>query len=361
MTNIGLYIHIPFCISKCPYCDFYSSPNRENKERYIKALCRHIENEPYKYDSVFIGGGTPSVLSPEDFAEIFDSLKGKISEGAEITTELNPSDVSSEFFEGLKRLTPINRISLGVQSATDERLKFLGRRHSIEAAKNAIICAKKAKFCNISADFIIGLPEETEEEIEADLEFIKEMELTHISAYILKVEENTPFFKSGIGEKLDDDLIIDHYLRLSKGLSELGFNHYEISNFALPEKESRHNLKYWHCEEYLGIGPGAHSFIDGKRFFIERNTEEYIKNIETGVSPYKGFETGGDENERIMLSLRLNEGVLLSVLKEETQKRIKALAPKYETAGLLTLKGDRLSLTEKGFLLSNSIITDLIF
>lgn len=361
MTNLGLYIHIPFCVSKCPYCDFYSSPNRENKERYIKAVCRHLKKEPYHYNSVFIGGGTPSLLSPSEFEKIFGALEGKIADGAEITTELNPSDVDLEFFKELKAKTPINRISLGVQSATDERLKFLGRRHSSEVAKNAIICAKNANFCNISADFIIGLPDETDEEIKADLEFIEEMELSHISAYILKVEENTPFYKSGVGERLDDDLTADHYLMLSKGLKDLGFEHYEISNFARNGMMSRHNLKYWRGEEYLGIGPGAHSFIDGKRFFTEKNTEEYIKAVSENRSPYIGFEKGGEEKERVMLSLRLKEGIKIGSLSKETQKRILALSPKYEASGLITLSEGRLSLTEKGFLLSNLIISDLIF
>ena len=361
MNDIGLYIHIPFCIRKCPYCDFYSLQDSSGGlPRYISAVKKHIEKEPYRYDSVFFGGGTPSLMSPDEFRSIFSSLSGRLSTDAEITAEFNPGDVSYDYFKALSG-TPLNRVSIGVQSLNDSSLKFLGRRHTASDAAAAVRAAKTAGFTNISVDFMLGLPRQTEKDISDMLSFVREYSIQHISAYILKVEEGTPFYIRGIGQQIDDDEVSDLYLAFSAGAKELGFSHYEISNFALEGAESRHNLKYWNCEEYLGIGPSAHSFLGGKRFFTEPDTRKYIENIESGVSPFSDESSGGDEKERAMLALRLGKGLVISTLSEKLQAQIKDKVPVYSSLGLASLEKNTLALSEKGFLLSNTIISDLIF
>ncbi len=362
MTNIGLYIHVPFCRQKCPYCDFYSlSATDENISRYVSAVVKELKNTPYHFDSVFFGGGTPSLLSAAQFEKIFSALDGKLAENAEITIESNPADLSAEYLSELKDNTPINRLSVGVQAVNDETLKFLGRRHNAYEAERAVETIKSVGFDNFSVDFMIGLPNESEKDIENMLLFAEKFSVPHLSAYLLKVEENTPFYKLGVSDLLDEDKVSDSFSLFSRLAGEKGYSHYEISNFSKEGYECRHNLKYWRCEEYLGIGPAAHSFVGGKRFSVPRDTEKYISDIENGTSSYADFQEGGDEGERLMLSLRLKEGVRLSTLSENRKNIVLKKAPRLINAGLISLTGDVLSITEKGFLLSNSIICELIF
>ena len=328
---------------------------------YISAVAKELQNLPHRFDTVFFGGGTPSLLSAADFEKLFGALDGKLTETAEITIESNPADLTAEYLSDLKRLTPINRLSVGVQSLNDNTLNFLGRRHTREQAAEAIEKIKAAGFDNFSVDFMIGLPNETEKDIENMLLFAEKYDIPHLSAYLLKVEENTPFYKTGVADLLDEDKVSDSFSLFSRLAGEKGYSHYEISNFSKNGYECKHNLKYWRCEEYLGIGPAAHSFLDGKRFSVPKDTEKYVSAILNSLSPYTDFQDGGDESERLMLSLRLKEGVRLSTLSEDRRNIILKKAPMLVNAGYIEISNDILSITEKGFLLSNSIICELIF
>lgn len=355
--SIGLYIHIPFCAKKCLYCDFYSAVISEKVYNgFLSALMREIRYWGKKcgrpVDTVYLGGGTPSVLGDDiaplmrEVYEDFDLLPG-----AEITVECNPG-CDSSFFTAAKA-AGVNRISLGVQAGNDKRLKSLGRTHTVKDSVTAFSAARQAGFDNISCDIMIALPESSMETLAEDIGFVCSLSPEHISAYILKIEPNTAFYKRRDALCLpDDDFAADQYLFLSKELQSRGYEHYEISNFAREGKKSRHNLKYWRCEEYLGLGPSAHSFLSGKRFYYPRDLKGFI----AGNAPVPDG-AGGDRAERVMLALRTNDGVPLSELGEAA--RIKART--FEQKELLVISGGKITLTDKGMLLSNSIITELLY
>lgn len=357
MNKIGLYIHIPFCKSKCPYCDFYSGEANETEiENYVLAVAKHIKSVPYSFDSVFFGGGTPSLLTKEHFKIIFDAI-GERAENAEITVEANPGDITEDYLKDLFSLG-VNRLSIGAQSLNDKLLSFLGRRHRKTDIINAVSWAKEVGFENISLDFMIGLPNQTNADLLEIIKFIKDNNIPHLSAYILKVEEGTPFYKNGIENLLDEDDICEKYLFFAEEAEKSGLFQYEISNFAVKGKESKHNLKYWNSEEYLGIGPAAHSFLDGKRFFIAPDRKGYVEKIEKEISPYEGFSDGGDFKEQAMLRLRLSKGLDLKSFDSES---IRKKADPFISKNLMCIENDFLFFTKKGFLLSNTIIANLIF
>lgn len=354
LHNLGLYIHIPFCKRKCAYCDFYSLTMGENlKDEYLSALTGDIKkwggliDRPF--DTVYFGGGTPSILE-SDISPLLASIKENfnISENAEITAEVNP-DVSELFLESAYS-SGVNRISVGIESSNDVMLNTLGRTHNRNGAEKAVKRIKNAGFQNISADLMIGLPQSSIKTVKEDIDFLVSLNIPHISAYILKVEENTKFAKSGI-EIPDNDEQANQYLFMCSELEKHGFLHYEISNFAKQGFESRHNLKYWNCEEYLGLGPSAHSFIDGKRFFYKRDIKSYIK------SPKTEFDSiGGTDEEKLMLKLRLKKGIDLS---DNILDNIKGSLQPFLKSDYIKLNGNNLSLTDKGMLVSNLIITEL--
>ena len=357
MTNpIGLYIHIPFCLKKCNYCDFYSvSANEDIKRDYVKALIREIkqwgDSLGRPIDTVYFGGGTPSLLA-EFLPDIMNAVKSSFTlcEDAEITMEINPADNCREILSFALK-SGVNRLSIGAQSGDDNELKVLGRRHTTKQTVETVRLARELGFENISLDIMLALPNSNEKTLEKSLKFITGLEPEHISAYILKVEENTPFNK--LYDRLhlpDEDGAADQYLQMCRYLENIGYGHYEISNFSKSGFESRHNLKYWELKEYLGLGPSAHSFIDGKRFFYDRNLNEFIK----GASPLPDGE-GGNEEERVMLALRLSEGLKIS-LTPPLAKKCDLLSK----CGLLNMKDGFISLTDKGMLLSNSIITEIL-
>ena len=355
--GLGLYIHIPFCIKKCKYCDFYSACFCESVyKNYFTALVREIETWGKRInrtvDTVYIGGGTPSVMGA-DIIPLINAIRENFSllPGAEITTECNPSlDVS--FLEAAKS-AGINRLSFGVQSGDDARLKTLGRTHTAADAAFAVNAARKAGFENISLDIMLATPESTVKSAKADANFICSLSPEHISAYILKIEPNTAFY--AIKDKLnlpDDDGAARQYLAVCELLESRGYSHYEISNFARAGKESRHNLKYWRCEEYLGIGPSAHSFISGERFYYPKDLKAFIGKAEPVPDG-----TGGGKEEKLMLSLRISDGVPTNRFSGEALKK----ARRFETAGLIKISDGRISLTDKGMLVSNSVITELLY
>lgn len=355
--SIGLYIHIPFCAKKCLYCDFYSAViNEKVYKDYIAALLREIrrwgDSTRRPVDTVYIGGGTPSVLG-RDIKPLLREIKNffNVLPDAEITAECNPGDSGSFFDAAFK--SGVNRLSVGVQAGDNGRLKALGRTHTTEDVEATILSARRAGFSNISCDIMIALPESNLKTLKEDIDFVCSLKPSHISAYILKIEPNTAFYKWR--DKLavpDEDGAADQYLFLCRELESRGFEHYEISNFCLPGKESRHNLKYWRCEEYLGIGPSAHSFISGERFYYERDLKGFI----AGNKPVPDGK-GGEKSERIMLALRTNDGVPA----EEFSPAAIRKAGLFKKEGLLTDDGGKIVLTDKGMLVSNSIITEFLY
>lgn len=362
---IGIYIHIPFCKKKCPYCDFYSFSADENqKDSYLKAVLFELKKWSGKItegvDSIYFGGGTPSVFGAERLCEIIGCIKENFSlQKPQITVECNPDTATKEFFSLLFE-NGVNRISMGVQSSVEKERKSLGRMSSPETVRTATENAKSAGINDISLDLMLGVPFQTMESLDESIDFLLSLDVKHISAYMLKIEEETPFYKMKESLPLpDEDTVCDMYLRTIEKLSQNGFLQYEISNFCKKDYESRHNLKYWHCEEYLGIGPSAHSFLFGRRFYYERDFDSFLKGkdiIDDGE--------GGSEQEYIMLALRLSEGLVFSKYEKRFNKKldetvIKA-AKKLERHGWVICTGKSISLTERGFLLSNSVIRELI-
>lgn len=339
----GLYFHIPFCKNKCPYCDFYSVKYDENAVlQYADEICNEIKQYQGTFDTVYFGGGTPSILPPELIGKILDCARElfDISDDAEITVECNPSKDLSEDFKKYASYG-INRISLGMQSAVDRERFALGRAAGKNDVEKTINYARQAGIDNISLDLMLGTPKQTLSSLDYSFDFIKSMGVVHISAYMLKIEEGTKFYQ--MRDKLllpDDDAVGEMYLKTVDTLGSFGIKQYEISNFAVPGFESRHNTKYWNLTPYLGIGKSAHSFWNGKRFYYDR---EWNK-IPDG--------TGGDKEEQIMLGLRLTKGIDKSLVSRDYNELVKM--------GYVTELGDRIALTPKGMLVSNTIINYFI-
>lgn len=365
---VGVYIHIPFCVSKCPYCDFYSlSAESSLLEAYTGAVCRAIRysaENGREVDSVYFGGGTPSLMKAEQISRMLEALvKAFALNKAEITLEANPASALGGKLRDL-RAAGVNRISFGVQSAVDEELVLLGRPHTEDDARCSVIAANDAGFNNISADLMLGIPRQTEESLKRSIEFLTSMPVSHISAYMLKIEEGTPFSKAGARDFCpDEDALAEIYLKCVAALECNGFSQYEISNFAKKGSESRHNLKYWRCEEYLGFGPSAHSFLDGRRFYVPRSLKDFIKEENPMTLAVSDGEGGGFE-EYAMLRLRLCEGLDLTAAAKkfniDTSKTAKKAAA-LESHGLLSFKNNIISLTPKGFLLSNAVTAELLY
>ena len=363
--SIGLYLHIPFCKSKCPYCDFYSTRAGETEySDYVFALKEKIKYWSKRFDgtvkTVYIGGGTPSVLGAERLCDILSSVKENftLESNAEITVEVNP-DSGKKLDFALMKNTGFNRLSIGMQSAVPPELKKLGRIHTAEDAKHTAELAQAAGITNISLDLMTGIPLQTKETLKQSVDFCAQCGVTHISSYILKIEENTKFAQ--IESKLNlpcDDEQAELYLYTVELLEQYGYMQYEISNFAKKGFESRHNSSYWECGEYIGIGPSAHSFFNGKRFFYDRSIENFKANkiINDGE--------GGTAEEYIMLSFRLKKGLDT----EEYAKKYGTPLPQsffkktdlYVKNGFMEYNGTSYSFTPKGFLVSNTILADLI-
>ena len=352
----GLYIHIPFCKSKCNYCDFYSGNFSEDmQKKYVDKLCEEIEKwgrlNTCPIDTIYFGGGTPSRLTSSQLEQIFTTIYSTfiVADDAEITLEINPGD-DFHFLTTAAQLS-VNRISVGIQSANEDELKMLGRRHSFDDAVKTIDFIRKVGIANISADLMIGLPNSTLTSLDKSISKILSLEIPHISSYILKIEENTPFYKSGIVLP-DDDIVAEQYLYMSQRFESYGYEHYEISNFAKPNMQSRHNNKYWLCEEYIGIGPSAHSFFEGKRMYYPQSIESFLENpsiIEDGL--------GGDKFEYTMLALRLARGL---VFKKYAARYGNLPKEFFDTAKKLSdyinITNHSVSLNDNGMLLSNTII-----
>jgi len=345
----GLYIHIPFCLTKCPYCDFYSERySKSLGKEYAAAVIRNLRRYPERFDTVYFGGGTPALL----YDEIGDIVAAvNISENAEITAEINPCLCTREILSKLFS-AGINRLSIGVQSFDEKELSALGRRHKPLTSQRGTELAYEVGFRNISADLMLAVPFQTRETLSETIKRLTNLPITHISAYMLKIEPSTPFGKAP-PTLPDEDKAAELYLTCCELLENAGFKRYEISNFAKAGCESRHNLKYWRCEEYLGIGAAAHSYYNKKRFAVPGDLNAFIhdeeqRTIFTDESP-------DEREERIMLGLRLCKGIpyeLWGPLRGALKK-----IPR----GYYRISGDgRLSLTENGSLVSNEIIALLL-
>lgn len=368
--TLGLYIHIPFCKAKCAYCDFYSLAHSEEKmDAYMTALLRHLEEVApraagMQVDTVYFGGGTPSYLGAARLCRILQTVLRRydVARDAEITLEANPDNAGD--WKELRRLrrAGFNRLSLGVQSTDDALLRRIGRVHTYEQVQQAVKAARQAKFTNLSLDLIYGLPGQTMEDWQRTLADAVALGPEHLSCYGLKLEEGTPLWQQRQTLTLpDDDAQTDMYLYTVAALGEMGYEQYEISNFAKPGKASRHNLKYWNMEEYAGFGPGAHSDFGGVRYGYVRDVDSYIAG-KLVLSESENDSTLARDYEYVMLSLRTAAGIDRQTFEKRYRQRfqpMETLFEQYEKAGLALPTGGGWRLTPKGFLVSNSIIAAL--
>ncbi len=370
MNKLGIYIHVPFCITKCSYCDFYSLGYCENlAEEYTKRILLEVNrwgrelNTP-PADTLYFGGGTPSLLDWAQIKAIIDRVKEQFSlNNPEITMEVNPAEELFDYFKKVAK-AGVNRISLGLQSANENELAFLSRRHTANDVERAVLAAREAGINNISLDVMIGIPGQTKQSLKRTLDFALSLKPEHISAYLLSIEEGTPLFKNQKHLNIpDDDMAGELYLFALKELSKNGFERYEISNFAKNGNISQHNYKYWLGVDYLGLGPGAHSLINNKRFYYERDLKKYL------ISPTEIEDgDGGGIEEYVMLRIRLKKGLSVKKLankfqKEITENKISRLSQKarlLEKNGLVVFDGEYISLTDEGALVSNSIISSVL-
>jgi len=373
--KLGIYIHIPFCRSKCEYCDFYSLAGREkDMDAYQKALLAHIrETAPLtrhlEVDTIYFGGGTPSYYGAKRLKEVLSLLKKqfRVLREAEITLEANPDSVDANMLTTLRR-AGFNRLSLGVQSACDAHLRRIHRPHDFQQAKAAVSAARKAKIKNLSLDLIYGLPGQDMAGWQDSLEQVLALEPEHLSCYGLKVEEGTPLHRRVCaGERLpDDDTQADMYLWTVERLKQAGYDQYEISNFAREGCQSVHNLRYWLTRPYIGFGPGAHSDFGGRRYSFVRDLDGYIDGVLTGKPIIDSSDLIPDRErggEYLMLRLRTAQGI------EEWEYRrgyfmnfdpIEAKLLTYEQHGWAERTGSRWRLTPQGFLISNQLIGQLL-
>ena len=371
MNNCGLYIHIPFCKAKCSYCDFYSvCQNQSLKEDYFTAINKNIvtlvkEYNDKRFDSLFIGGGTPSVMG-EMLPLIIDKALNSfnfLSEN-EVSVEVNPESVTDELMSSLSNVG-VNRISMGVQTFNESQLKILGRIHTNSDVYNAVNSVVKSGIRNYNLDLMFALPVSDENMDPVSVwqnTVLKAMEYkpNHISAYSLTLEENTPLYKNINNyffptEQQEDNM----YLFLCEQLGNNGFSHYEISNYAKVGYECKHNLKYWLHNEYLGIGPGAHSYINGKRYSVKSDINAYC-NGNAYMEEYEQIDAFENTYERLITGLRLSSGInLLDFSMYYDIEKIAILAEIMQENGLVFIKNNILALTEKGFRVSNTIINQI--
>ena len=375
-TPLGIYIHVPFCRSKCQYCDFYSLTAEDSRvfDRYLEAICRHIQEAGplapgYLVDTIYFGGGTPSFLGADAMAEILTVLRKSfdVAADAEITFEANPDSVSDRLLRRLRR-EGFNRVSLGIQCDNDEILKKIGRPHDYAQAVTAVQRIRKLGFRNLSVDLMYGLPDQTLLDWERTLQNVLKLMPEHISCYGLKVEEGTPLYEYRAYCNLaDDDTQADMYLAAIEILQRHGYRQYEISNFCRKGHVSRHNLKYWNGGEYLGFGPDASSDFGGRRFAIVRDLNEYIDGILSGGQVLREMQEVPSREragEYLMMRLRTASGLD----PREYERRFllpfgplqKALEKNRELGLAAKTYDGRWHLTPAGFLVSNTIISDLL-
>ena len=372
----GIYIHIPFCKRRCIYCDFFSTTQSEMKSEYVHALVRELEirkdyldNE--EIETIYLGGGTPSQLSQEELEEIFAHIYKvyKVTPDAEITLEANPDDLTPEYVAMLRTL-PFNRISMGIQTFQEETLKLLHRRHTAQQAIEAFKRCREAGFQNISIDLMYGLPGETLDTWEQDLQQALALHPEHISAYHLIYEEGTTLWnlwEQNKAEEAEEELSLTLFKTLIERLTKAGYQHYEISNFCLPGLHSRHNSSYWTGKKYLGCGPSAHSFDGTSRQWNVSSLEQYLKGIHTDQLDFEieDLDLYTRYNDFVITSIRTCWGMPLSQLRttygETLYNYCLRMAKPHIQQGVLEIKEDTLKLTSEGIFISDGIMSDLLW
>ncbi|MDN5554545.1 MULTISPECIES: radical SAM family heme chaperone HemW [Prevotella] len=374
----GLYIHIPFCASRCIYCGFYSTTKTNLQDRYVEALCKEMDlrrnelvlaNE--KINTIYIGGGTPSQLTIANITKIFRHINdvwGPRVDAEEVTIECNPDDITDEFAKAIASL-PINRVSMGAQTFNDDRLKFLHRRHCSDEVKCAVSRLQKYGIKNISIDLMFGFPDETIDDWSSDIDEAISLGVQHISAYSLMYEEGTTLFKLLNQNKIktiDEETSLEMYNMLIDRLSSAGYEQYEISNFAQPGFQSKHNSSYWHDIPYLGIGASAHSYdIKSRRWNISDITK-YISSIESCTLPFEEeiIDKNTKYDDLITTAMRTREGIDTEKLKVDFDNDLYTYfmneANKHIKNGTLKNVNGRISLTRKGLFVSDDIMSDLM-
>ena len=369
----GLYIHIPFCKSRCVYCDFYSTTSMALRQRYTDALCREMEGRGARseergtrIETVYLGGGTPSQLSGEQLRQLFLHIYEvfDVSPEAEVTIECNPDDVTEAFAQLLAEL-PVNRVSMGAQTFEAERLRFLRRRHTAEQVPEAVERLRKAGIGNISVDLMYGFPHETLEEWERDIQAVVRLNVEHLSAYALQYEEGTPLYRMlerGEVSEVDEEVSRAMYFRLIDALAEAGFEHYEISNWGKPGFHSRHNSSYWNQTTYIGLGAAAHSFDGENRQWNVADIQQYMEGIEKGEPcvEHEWLTSDNHYNEIVMTALRTASGLSLEKLSPEYADYCLEQARRFMDDGLLRHEGQRLRLTREGLFVSDMIMAELM-
>ena len=370
----GIYIHIPFCKSRCIYCGFYSTTATEQRQRYVDAMCGEIRDKRdevrgERIETIYLGGGTPSQLTIPQLRQIFLNINKAYHLGGrlEVTLEMNPDDVTAVYAAALPQLG-INRVSMGAQTFDDSRLRFLNRRHNAAQVSTAVSILREAGIANISIDLMYGFPGETLDDWQRDIDAAIALDVEHISAYCLMVEEGTKLHELRNKELElrnafpDEELERQMYEMLMDRLTAAGYEHYEISNFARPGYRSRHNSSYWTDVPYIGIGAAAHSYDGRQRRWNVSDLMKYINGIESGkpVFEFEDIDVDTRYNDRVMLSLRTKEGLDLLTLSEAERDYLLPLAEKYLDEGLLTRADNHLRLSRKGLFVSDMIMSDLM-
>ena len=373
----GLYIHIPFCASRCIYCGFYSTTSLKWRQRYVDAVCKEMSLPPApsiergRIDTIYLGGGTPSQLTTDQLRQLFLYINKVYPLTThhspltpEITIEMNPDDVTPEYAAVLPQLG-INRVSMGAQTFDDERLRFLHRRHTSSQVPQAVKILRDAGIQNISIDLMYGFPNETLKDWERDIDAALALGVEHISAYCLMIEEGTPLWKLTIENeewRIDEELERQMYELLIDKLTTAGYEHYEISNFAKPGYRSLHNSSYWQDIPYIGLGAAAHSYDGKRRSWNVSDIKQYIEGIEQGERPceYEDIDDDTHYNDRITTALRTSDGLELSTLSDRHRRFCMKEAQKFIDDGLLRIVDNHLALTRKGLFVSDYIMSSLM-
>lgn len=372
----GIYLHIPFCKWRCIYCDFFSTTQNEECDRYVRALCLELEQRKdylgkEEITTVYFGGGTPSQLNERHFDQLFSVLSCcyTLCSNAEITIEANPDDLQTAYVHMLRQF-PFNRLSIGIQTFNDSLLRLLHRRHTAIQAVTAFDVCREAGFDNISIDLMYGLPDETSAMWHADLQQTLRMRPEHISAYHLIYEEDTALWRMRDQhrvEEIDEDLSVAFFSDLIHTLKDAGYRHYEISNFCLPDRHSRHNSGYWTGKKYMGCGASAHSYNGISRQWNTASLEAYMEGIENHKPNFgtEELDLYTRYNDFIITSLRTSWGMSLSHLKTAFGEQLYAyclqMAAPYLQQATLTISGDVLKLSGEGIFISDGIMSDLLW
>lgn len=364
----GLYVHIPFCTSRCVYCGFYSTTSYAAQDRYIDCLCREMELRPHKTETintVYIGGGTPSILTPRNIDRllIYINKVYDVSADAEITIECNPDDVCKD---GFYLPESINRVSMGAQTFSQKQLRFVNRRHTAQQVAIAVSRLRAMGIKNISIDLMFGFPDETMDDWQHDIDRALSLDVEHISAYSLMYEEGTPLFRmleAGKIREIDEDLSVSMYDTMAKRLTDAGYDHYEISNFAKPGYRSRHNSSYWNETPYIGIGAAAHSYDKVTRRWNIADLQTYMDSIERGIVPceVENIDANTRYDDLITTALRTKDGICLDTLSKQHRNYLLKNAESYIQQGFMLIENGRIRLTRDGIHISDRIMSDLMF